>query len=114
MENLEQSNTYLTDLYLYKYHCKKWWGQTQNVRYLQVPHSQKKEISIYDEALKDAKIISGSNLCDVSILQKFSVSIKPLEMFTPTHKMLSLTQTIIKTPDKKNTNTSTSTSDKLC
>ena len=97
MESLQNSDTYLTDLYLYKYHCKKWWGQTQNVRYLQVPQSQK-NTNVYDAALQDAKLISGSNLCDVSILQKFSVSIKPLAMFTPTHQMLSVTQTIIQKP----------------
>jgi len=71
--------TYM-DYYMYKYVCKKWYGQVKDVRHLavkdQTPINQVKQ-----NMIENSKKLSGSGTCNVFLLQKFHLEVKPLESY---------------------------------
>ena len=65
---------------MYKYVCNRWYGKVNDVRHLavkeQTPINQVKQTMI-----NNSKKISGSGTCDVFLLQKFHLEVKPLESY---------------------------------
>jgi hypothetical protein len=73
-------NRHLMDVYLYRYHCQRWWGNVTDAKYVKVndTNNPKKEV------LQDAYNHSGSNTCNISLLQHFHLSFTSIESFPPT------------------------------
>ena len=68
-----------TDIYLYRYLCRRWWGDVHDVKYLQVARNA----DVDHEVMRDAQETSGSKTCDVALLQHFQVCFKSAETYAP-------------------------------
>jgi len=65
--------------YTYLYNCSRWYGIVSGVRNI-VHEGQEKEV--LESATTEAKRVSGSETCDVSLLQKFKIAITLAEPYT--------------------------------
>ena len=68
------------DYYMYKYICNRWYGKTSDVRYLGVKESTPIN-QVKQQMTEHAKNISGSGTCNIFMLQKFHLIVKPVESF---------------------------------
>ena len=69
------------NVYLYKYNCKRWYGNESGLRNMYT----ESEMAIQDvtlNATKEAKLISGSNTCDISLILKYKLSIESTETYS--------------------------------
>jgi len=77
------------DVFTYSYDCPRWYGRNQGTRNLYLdPMSTTEPI---EAAKKDAQTISGSQTCDVHLIQKFRLAIEHVETYpamatTPMYK----------------------------
>ena len=71
------------DVYLYRYACKRWWGHTNDVRYLHVEGTDQQASHLRDALLRDAERASGSQTCDVQLLQHFRVCFEVAQNYQP-------------------------------
>ena len=70
--------------YMYKYNCNKWWGNKTGIRNFYIDESKDTDIKNIDELIiADIQKITKSNECDIELLQKFNIVIKPLNMYAP-------------------------------
>ena len=68
------------DIYMYKYACPRWWGVSRGLRNMNAD-SELDEKEVIKIAHEDANRYTGSKTCDVSLLQKFHVSITPIKNY---------------------------------
>ena len=72
------------DVYLYRYTCKRWWGNTSDVRYLHVQGAAGQQTrDLYDALRRDAGSVSGSHTCDVQLLQHLRVCFEIARNYQP-------------------------------
>ena len=71
-------NTEMTT-YTYLYNCSRWWGRVSGVR--NITH-EGSDTEVIDAAVKEAKRVSGSETCDISLLQKFKITLTLAEPYT--------------------------------
>ena len=64
------------DFYMYKYICKRWYGNVSDVRHITV-NDTTTEDHVKKIATKHAKTLSGSQTCDIQLLQKYHMIVKP-------------------------------------
>ena len=64
------------DFYMYKYNCQRWYGNVSDVRHLTV-NDKTTEEEVKQIAEKHSKIFSGSKTCDIQLLQKYHMIVKP-------------------------------------
>lgn len=69
------------DVYLYKYDCIRWYGNVSGLQNM-IVDDKITESEIKKIAEKRANLISGSKSCDISLLQKFSTSIKTVKSYS--------------------------------
>lgn len=69
------------DLYSYKYNCPRWYANIEGISNIYVKKDTKKDIKKI--AIKKANELSGSKSCNISLLNKFEVSIKSIETYPP-------------------------------
>ena len=69
------------DMYMYTYNCKRWYGNVNGFKNLHVNTNIEDEKDVIKLAKKDANKFTGSKTCDVSLLQKFHVNIKPIKNY---------------------------------
>ncbi len=65
------------EVFTYRYKCKRWYGHVTGTRNLYVEDSTPPQTA----ALQDAKAYSGSETCDVQLMQKFRIVVTDVEMF---------------------------------
>lgn len=75
------------DIYVYHYNCPRWYGWQSGTRRLYVEGAVHPEQAVKS----DAKKISGSDDCDIHLIQKFTMVIKDVETYPamaclPLHK----------------------------
>ena len=58
------------DFYMFKYYCPGWFGISQNIQHIVVPPNTS-ETEVKDLAKKFSNNITGSENCDVNLLQKY-------------------------------------------
>ena len=68
------------DIYMYKYACPRWWGTITGLRNMNA-ESGLDEKEVIKIAKSDANKHTGSYSCDISLLQKFQVSITPIKNY---------------------------------
>ena len=68
------------DIYMYKYACPRWWGTITGLRNMNTD-SGLDEKEVINIAKSDANKYTGSQSCDISLLQKFHVSITPIKNY---------------------------------
>jgi hypothetical protein len=73
----EKTKTNLTT-YTYLYNCQRWWGVVSGVRNL--AHDGE-ETDVIKKATDIAENLTGSQTCDVSLLQKFQMSVQLSEPY---------------------------------
>ena len=90
-KNLKEGldNNHLMNVYLYRYNCQRWWGKVTDAKYVKVNDSRNPK----KEVLQDAYNNSGSQTCDIAILQHFHLSFKSIESFPPTFPITDVQQT---------------------
>ena len=68
------------DIYMYKYACPRWWGTITGLRNMNAEYGldEKEVIKI---AKLDANKYTGSQSCDILLLQKFHVNITPIKNY---------------------------------
>jgi len=73
-----------TTMLMYLYRCKTLWGlgQVSDARYLQ--YDERSGEDVVAAAKRDAHAVTGATACDVTLLQRFLVSVQPIETFAPT------------------------------
>lgn len=64
------------DFYMYKYNCQRWYGTVSDVRHMTVNDSTTEE-EVKKIANTFAKKLSGSQTCDIQLLQKYHMIVKP-------------------------------------
>jgi len=68
------------NVYMYKYNCKRWYGDVTGLRNFHTHRDNNGKQHTDEDILKlvteDAKKLSGSRTCDVDLLEKFYVTIK--------------------------------------
>ena len=65
---------------MYKYACPRWWGTMEGLRNMNA-ESGLDEKEVIKIAGLDANKYTGSKSCDISLLQKFHVSITPIKNY---------------------------------
>ncbi len=73
----ERTKTNLTT-YTYLYNCQRWWGVVTGVRNL--AHDGE-EADVIQTATEIAETLTGSQTCEVSLLQKFQMSVQLSEPY---------------------------------
>lgn len=68
--------------YLYHYNCARWYGSRTGLKNIFIDTKSKSDNTIEKIIEEDAKKISGSDTCDVQLLQKFSIHIQPLTTYS--------------------------------
>ncbi len=74
---MEQTKTNMTT-YTFLYNCQRWWGTVTGVRNL--AHNGKEE-AVINSATSIAEGITGSQTCDISLLQKFHMTVQLSEPY---------------------------------
>ena len=69
------------DVFLYKYDCLRWYGNVSGLQNIIVDDNIT-ETEIKKIAEQKANVISGSKSCNISLLQKFSTSIKTVKSYS--------------------------------
>ena len=69
------------DVYLYRSECQRWWGRVHDVRLVQVDTQHGEDPR--QAAAADARFQSGSETCNIDLLQKFRLSFESMETFQP-------------------------------
>ena len=83
------------NLYSYKYNCSRWYGNVEGVKHLYVNNNNNNNNNnnttntttnettetVRKMATEEAKQLSGSNTCKVTLLNKFKVAIKSVETY---------------------------------
>ena len=87
----EKTRTSLTT-YTYLYNCQRWWGVVTGVRNL--AHDGE-ETDVIKTATDIAENLTGSQTCEVSLLQKFQMSVQLSEPYA------ALVQFPLSTAEKK-------------
>lgn len=67
----------MTDIYLYRYLCRRWWGQVSDLQLVHVPETAEPLLALQQHAMEK----SGSQTCSVELLQKFQFSLKVVETY---------------------------------
>ncbi len=75
---MSETNSAMTT-YTYLYKCSRWYGIVSGVRNIVHEGSEKE---VLESATAEAKRVSGSETCDVSLLQKFKIAITLAEPYT--------------------------------
>ena len=65
---------------MYKYSCPRWWGTLQGLRNMNADNGLDDK-AVIEIAHADANKYTGSKNCDISLLQKFHVSITPIKNY---------------------------------
>ena len=68
------------DIYMYKYSCPRWWGLSQGLRNMN-PGNVTSEDKITEMAKNDANNYTGSKTCDISLLQKFHITMQSVKNY---------------------------------
>jgi hypothetical protein len=68
------------DFYMYKYNCQRWYGVVTDVRHMTV-NDKTTEEKVKKIATIHAKSLSGSQTCDVQLLQKYHMIVKPVKTY---------------------------------
>lgn len=66
--------------YMYKFKCEKWYGFKEGLRNIHAENNTD-EIDVEELARNDAKSFANSGNCDVALLQKFFVTVKPVKNY---------------------------------
>ena len=83
--------------YMYKYNCRKWWGMKNGIRNFYIDESNDEDIKDIEKLIiTDIKRVIKSDECDIELLQKFNIVIKPLNMYAPMVKFPSSMDNTIK------------------
>lgn len=67
----------MSELYLYRFHCRRWWGTVSD---LQLVHLNG-DAELLPALMAHAQTVSGSQTCNVQLLQKFELSMKAVETY---------------------------------
>lgn len=67
----------MTDIYLYRYLCRRWWGPVSDLQLVHVPETTELLPTLQQHAMA----MSGSQTCNVELLQKFQLSLKVVETY---------------------------------
>ena len=67
------------DLYSYKYTCPRWYGYEKGVKNIYIKKDS--DVNIKKLLFLEANKITGSKSCDISLLNKFEVSIKSVKTY---------------------------------
>ena len=95
--------TIIMDVYMYKYNCPRWWGYSQGLRNMNTGNITSED-EVVELAKQDANNYTGSKSCNISLLQKFHVTMKSVKNYaaltgipfsTPTNNSLENTSEII-------------------
>lgn len=68
--------------YLYHYKCSRWYGEQRGLKNIFVSDHPKENLDIVTLARQDAKKTTGSETCDIQLLQKFNILIKPVTTYS--------------------------------
>ena len=68
----------MTDIYLSRYLCRRWWGQVSALQMMHVPA----DAEVLPALQEHAMAASGSQTCSVELLQKFQLSLKVVETYS--------------------------------
>jgi hypothetical protein len=67
---------------MYSYECKKWFRNVKGIRNYYIDENNDKDIKLIENyVLEDIESNTNSKHCKIEILQKFNITIKPLEMY---------------------------------
>lgn len=77
---MDINKQYIMDFYMYKYNCKRWYGIVTDVRHITV-NDETTEDHVQKIVTNHAKILSGSKTCDIQLLQKYNMIIKPVKTY---------------------------------
>ena len=67
----------MPELYLYRFNCRRWWGTVSD---LQLVHLTG-DAELLPTLMTHAQAVSGSQTCNVELLQKFELSMKVVETY---------------------------------
>jgi hypothetical protein len=67
----------MTEVYLYRYICRRWWGPTSDLQMARVPEGA----DLLSALQVHAEAVCGSKTCNVDILQKFRLSMEVAETY---------------------------------
>ena len=68
--------------YLYHFNCSKWYGSRTGLKNIFIDQKTRSDESIEKIIEADARKTSGSDTCDVQLLQKFSIHIQPVTTYS--------------------------------
>lgn len=76
------------NVYTYHYDCKSWYGTIRGTRNIYLEGG---EVHPEEAVRKDAQIVSGSNDCNIRLIQKYTMTITDVETYPamaslPLHK----------------------------
>jgi hypothetical protein len=69
------------DFYMYKYSCKGWFGKITNINHIVVSENTNKD-DIINNATEHSKLATGSQNCDIRLLQKYKMIIYPEKSYS--------------------------------
>lgn len=75
--SVSNSKSRMPELYLYRFNCRRWWGTVSD---LQLVHLTG-DAELLPTLLTHAQAVSGSQTCNVELLQKFELSMKVVETY---------------------------------
>ena len=75
---MEEENKKNLITYTYLFNCQRWWGTVTGVRNL--AHNGE-EADVIKTATEIAETLTGSQTCEVSLLQKFQMSVQLSEPY---------------------------------
>ena len=65
---------------MYKFKSEKWYGHKEGLRNIHAEHTTS-ESDIEKLALTDAELFAKSDNCEIALLQKFFVTVKPIKNY---------------------------------
>ena len=68
--------------YLYHYKCSRWYGEQRGLKNIFVSDQSKENLDVVSLARQDAQKTTGSDTCDVQLLQKFDIVIRPIATYS--------------------------------
>lgn len=68
------------DFYMFKYYCPGWFGKIENVQHIVVP-PKTSEKKVIDLAQKFSNTMTGSESCNINLLQKYLMTVYPEKSF---------------------------------